>query len=99
VGVTVVNDGAVAVTLATLKFVVRNDAKRRGIFPTQWGQTQPHSLPVKLTPGDQWRGFTENQALTATLREHFGNRSEYALWVIALDAADREYRSKFSVAG
>src|SRR5690242_9801224 len=74
VSVTVVNDGAVAITLTGLKFVVRNDRQRRGLFPRQWAHTEPQSLPVKLTPGDRWLGLTEQKALSETLREQFGDR-------------------------
>jgi hypothetical protein len=99
VKVTVVNDGGVAITLTTVKFMVRSDPHRRGVFPTFWVHTEPHPLPLKLTPGDRWTGLTERREIHALLRENFGERSEFALWVVAIDAADRSYRTKFTLSG
>lgn len=98
ISVTVVNDGAVAVTVTTLKFGVRDDARRRGIFPP-WVHAEPQPLPVKLGPGDRWTGLTELKALASTLVENFGQRPTFKLWVVVIDAANREYRGKFSVSG
>ncbi|HVL69285.1 MAG TPA: hypothetical protein VM364_18655 [Vicinamibacterales bacterium] len=97
VGVTVVNDGAVAVTLTSLKFMVRNDPKKQGIFPTTWIHVEPQRIPVKLTPGDRWTGLTEMKPLAVTLQEHFGPRARFDLWVVLIDAADRTYRTKLSI--
>jgi hypothetical protein len=97
VSVTVVNDGGIAITLTSLKFVVRNDRRKRGFFPTVWVHTDPHPMPVKLTPGDKWTGLTELKSLQAVLIENFPARSTYALWVIATDASDRQYRARFSL--
>ena len=99
VSVTVVNDGGVAVTITSLKCVVRNDAKRRGIFPTKWVHSEPHLLPIKLTPGDRWSGLTEQEPLVEILRQHFGERKRFDLWVVVTDAADRTYRTKFTMSG
>lgn len=99
IGVTVVNDGGVAVTLTSIKFMVRNDAERRGLFPPTWNACQPHQKPIKLAPGERWAGLTDLAAMRHVLRETFGQRPEYALWVVAIDAADRTYRAKFAVSG
>jgi hypothetical protein len=98
ISVTVVNDGAVAVTVTTLKFVVRGDASRRGLFPP-WVNEEPQPLPVKLAPGDRWTGLADLKSLVSTLVENFGQRSTFNLLVVGIDAANREYRGKFSVSG
>jgi hypothetical protein len=72
VSVTVVNDGAIAVTVTSVKFVVRDDAKRRGIFPTQWVRLEPQNLPIKLEPGEKWSGLTDLASMRSVLHEHFG---------------------------
>jgi hypothetical protein len=97
VSVTIVNDGAVAVTITSVKFVVRDDTKRRGLFPTQWVRTDPQPLPIKLTPGDKWTGLADHASIASTLRDNFGHRSEFKLWVVVTDAADRSYRAKFAM--
>src|SRR5262245_31629593 len=85
VGVTIVNDGAIAVTLTSLKFVVRDDVQRQGLFPMTWVNCDPTALPLKLMPGERWNGLTERHLLIETLHEHFGDRSEFETWVIATD--------------
>lgn len=97
VNISVVNDGAIAVTLTSLKLVVRKDPKKRGLVPLHWLHFEPQPLPVKLTPGDRWSGLTELQPLVATLVEQFGQRAQYDLWVVVIDAANRQFRTKYSI--
>ena len=96
VGITAVNDGAIPVTLTSLKFLLRDDPKNRGLFPLAWLHVEPQHIPIKLAPGERWSGLTELKPLAETLREHFGERAQYDLWVVLTDAADRTYRTKFS---
>ena len=97
VSVTVVNDGGMAVTLTSLKFVFRKDAKRQGLFPTFPYYAEPHALPIKLAPGERWTGLIPNRPVAAALIEQFGQRPTFKLWVVTSDAADREFRCKFSL--
>jgi hypothetical protein len=97
VSVTVVNDGGVAVTITGIKFVVRNDSQRRNLFPFDWLHTEPKSIPLKLDRGERWLGLTPQPPLVEVLKEHFGQQSKFKMWVIATDAADRQYRSKLNI--
>jgi hypothetical protein len=98
VGITVVNDGGIPVTLSGVKIMVRDDRDRRGLFPLHWVHLQPQPLPLTLGAGERWSGLAERQPLLVALREHFGQRSQYDLWVVATDAADRSFKAKFALA-
>jgi hypothetical protein len=93
ISLTATNTGPQAVTISSVKFIVRGGPKGAAVVPLDWVAETPRELPVRLQPGDHWIGLAHARSVKASIDSHLGPRERWYVSPVVTDTADRKYRA------